>query len=88
LIISPCGLEIERAQKEISVLERLPGWNDLKAVKYNEVYFADSNLFTCPSTKLVDGIELLASLFHPTLFDDLKHKHSASFKNISDKVIA
>jgi iron complex transport system substrate-binding protein len=88
LVISPCGLEIERAQKEISVLERLSGWHDLKAVKNNEVYFADSNLFTCPSTKLIDGIELLAALFHPALFEDLKQKHWVSFKNIADKIIA
>jgi len=88
LVVSPCGLEIGRAQKEVYVLEHMPGWHDLKAVKNNEVYFADSNLFTCPSTKLVDGIELLAALFHPALFENLKEQHSASFKNISDKIIA
>lgn len=77
LVISPCGLSIERAEKEISILEELQGWHDLKAVKNKEVYLADSDLFTCPSTQLVDGIELLASLFHPTLFtitDKLKQK--------------
>ena len=88
LVMAPCGLEIERAEKEISVLERLPGWHELEAVKNNKVYFADSNLFTCPGTKLVAGIEVLASLFHPTLFNDLREKHASSFKNISSRVIA
>lgn len=86
LVISPCGLEIERAAKEISILEQLPGWHDLKAVKNKEVYFADSNLFTCPGTRLVDGIELLASLFHPALFDALRHRHRAFFKHVATEV--
>jgi iron complex transport system substrate-binding protein len=88
LVIAPCGLEIERAEKEIVVLERLPGWNNLKAVKNSEVYFADSNLFTCPSTKLIDGTETLASLFHPSLFNDLREKHRNSFKKNSPRPIA
>jgi iron complex transport system substrate-binding protein len=87
LIISPCGLEIERAAKEISILEQLPGWHDLKAIKNKEVYFADSNLFTCPGTRLVDGIELLASLFHPVLFDALRDRHRAFFKHVATEVI-
>lgn len=88
LVISPCGLEIERAAKEISILEQLPGWYDLKAVKNKEVYFADSNLFTCPGTKLIDGVELLASLFHPTLFEALGSQHKNYFKHVTTQVVA
>ncbi|MBI3510261.1 MAG: ABC transporter substrate-binding protein [Bacteroidetes bacterium] len=68
LVVAPCGFNIERTSKEIHKLSSLEGWNDLNAVKNNAVYMADANLFTCPSTHLVDGIELLASLFHPALF--------------------
>jgi iron complex transport system substrate-binding protein len=68
LVVAPCGFNIKRSAKEIDKLTRREGWNDLAAVKNNAVYLADADLFTCPSTHLVDGIELLASLFHPELF--------------------
>lgn len=68
LIVAPCGFSITRTNKEIEKLLHLEGFADLAAVKNNAVYLADADLFTCPSTQLVDGIELLASLFHPDLF--------------------
>lgn len=68
LVVAPCGFDIEKSTQEISQLNTREGWNELLAVKNNAVYIADANLFTCPSTYLVDGIELLASLFHPALF--------------------
>jgi iron complex transport system substrate-binding protein len=77
LVVAPCGFNIERSAMEIDKLTGREGWNDLTAVKNNAVYLADADLFTCPSTHLVDGIELLASAFHPELFqlpNDLKNK--------------
>lgn len=68
LVIAPCGFNVNRAAKEIEILSSKDGWNDLLAVKNKEVYLADAEFFTQPSTTLVDGIELLAALFHPTLF--------------------
>ena len=39
------------------------GWDDLAAVKNNEVYLIDFEFFTQPSAStLVEGIELLASV--------------------------
>jgi iron complex transport system substrate-binding protein len=47
----------------------LSGWNDLQAVVSNEVYVADADMFTQPcASTLVNGIEVLAALFHPTVF--------------------
>jgi iron complex transport system substrate-binding protein len=68
LVVAPCGFNVERASKEIEKLTQLEGWNNLKAVKNNAVFIADADLFTCPSLHLVDGIELLAILFHPAIF--------------------
>jgi iron complex transport system substrate-binding protein len=69
LVIAPCGFHIERSATEINKLTVLEGWEDMLAVKTNRVFLADANLFTQPSAELVDGIELLAALFHPDLFD-------------------
>jgi iron complex transport system substrate-binding protein len=68
LVIAPCGFNVERASKEIEILFSKEGWSDLSAIKNNEVYLADAAYFTQPGTTLVDGIELLAALFHPQIF--------------------
>ncbi|WP_395045902.1 ABC transporter substrate-binding protein [Flavobacterium sp.] len=80
LVVAPCGFEVERASQEIEALTKLEGWDTLKAVQNNAVFMADADLFTQPSTTVVDGIELLAALFHPTIFEvpsKLKHKYLA-----------
>ncbi len=68
LIIAPCGFTIERTVKEIGKLYKQEDWENLQAVKNNKVFIANADLFTCPSARLVDGIELLASLLHPDIF--------------------
>jgi iron complex transport system substrate-binding protein len=74
LVIAPCGFHIERAKEEMHLLTKKDSWNELKAVKKNQVYLADFDLFTQPSAStLVDGIELLAALFHPSLFTVPSH---------------
>ncbi|NQW79312.1 MAG: ABC transporter substrate-binding protein [Chitinophagaceae bacterium] len=78
LIIAPCGFHIERAKRELSLLSIKENWHELEAVKNNQVFLIDFDLFTQPSpSTLVDGIELLAALFHPNIFKipkRLKHK--------------
>lgn len=65
LVIAPCGFRIDRAAEEIHLLTQKEGWKGLKAVRENAVYLADFDLFTQPSAStLVDGIEILAGMFH------------------------
>lgn len=78
LVIAPCGFETERAREELFLLEKQQGWDELQAVQNKQVYLADFDMFTQPSAStLVNGIEVLASLFHPEIFEipaHLKHK--------------
>lgn len=80
LILAPCGFHIDRAAEELHLLTQKEGWNSLEAVKEGNVFLVDFDLFTQPSAgTLVDGIELLAALFHPQLFEvprHLKHKYT------------
>ena len=69
LVIAPCGFKPARAMEELDKLSSRPGWNDLYAVRNGAVYIADGDLFTCPGTRLVQGIQLLAAILHPNLFD-------------------
>lgn len=78
LIIAPCGFEVKRSLQEMHILAQKQGWQELQAVKNKNVFVLDFNLFTQPSAStLVDGIELLAALFHQQLFkipEHLQHK--------------
>lgn len=46
-----------------------PGWETLTAVKEGRVYTFDDNLVSRPGPRLVDGLEALAKLLHPELFE-------------------
>lgn len=78
LIIAPCGFDVKRSLQEMHLLTKKLGWQGLQAVKDKNVFILDFDLFTQPSAStLVDGIELLAALFHPQLFkvpQKLQHK--------------
>jgi iron complex transport system substrate-binding protein len=45
-----------------------PGWETLAAVKDGKIYTFDDNLVSRPGPRLVDGLEQLAKLLHPELF--------------------
>jgi iron complex transport system substrate-binding protein len=45
-----------------------PGWNGLSAVINNHVFPFDDNLVSRPGPRLVDGLEALAKVLHPELF--------------------
>ncbi len=89
LVIAPCGFNIERSAKEIDKMTQREGWNNLAAVKNNAVYLADADLFTQPSAStLVDGVELLAALFHSDVFqipEKLKCKYQLCNALINSK---
>ena len=68
LVIAPCGYTIERTLEDMKFLVEKEEWNSLKAVQNKQVYIADFDMFTQSSAKtLVDGIEVLAHIFHPNV---------------------
>ena len=70
LIIAPCGYTISRTKEDMKFLEQKPEWNSLRAVKNNQVFLADFDMFTQSSAStLVNGIECLAKMIHPEAFD-------------------
>ncbi|MDN3585759.1 ABC transporter substrate-binding protein [Pedobacter aquatilis] len=69
LVVAPCGFDVKRSAEEMTLLTSKPGWNNLEAVKNNQVYIADFDMFTQPSIgTLVEGIEALSCMFHPEIF--------------------
>jgi len=74
IVVMPCGFDVKRTINEYKkVLAGNPEWNELKAVKENNVYAVDANsYFSEPSLRTITGIEILASIFHPDVFGDLQ----------------
>ena len=59
IIVSPCGYRLDRAAE---LARQMPKLSDA------EVYAVDANAyFARPGPRVVEGVELLAHLFHPTL---------------------
>lgn len=70
LVVMPCGFHTRDAVAQTERLLVQPGWADLPAVRHGRVYAVDANAyFARPGPRLIDGIELLAHLIHPTLVE-------------------
>ncbi len=69
LVLMPCGFSINRTLRELNQLTVHPGWRDLPAVRNGRVFAVDaSSFFSRPGPRLVDGVAILAALFHPSRF--------------------
>jgi len=74
IVIMPCGFDVKRTITEYdNVLANNSDWNELKAVKENNVYAVNANsYFSKPSLRTITGIEVLASIIHQDIFCDLR----------------
>jgi iron complex transport system substrate-binding protein len=69
LFIAPCGFDLARSQAEALTLWLLPGFAELSAVRHERVFILDGNAHLNRSgPRLVESLELVASLIHPELF--------------------
>ena len=67
LLFAPCGFDVERAEREARALLATPDWAWAAEV---EAWAIDGNALTSrPGPRLVDAIEVMASIFAPTLFE-------------------
>ena len=75
IVIAPCGFSIQRSLKDVGFLQTKDGWQELKAVRSNEVCVSDgSAYFNRPGPRLVDSLEILSEVFHPSLFPGRHHQ--------------
>ena len=73
IVISPCGFKTNQTLIDMGFLTSKPEWKELKAVKNNEVYIVDGNsYFNRPSQRIIDTLEILATIIHPDLFSEKK----------------
>ena len=71
IVVMPCGFDLTRTLDEARVLPKLMNWSKLTAVRAERVYAVDGNAyFNRSGPRIIDSLEILAELIHPTLFRD------------------
>lgn len=69
LLVAPCGFGLARTLTEMPILEGLPGWRELRAVREERVFVADGDLyFNRSSPSVFTSIEILAEILHADRF--------------------
>ncbi len=71
IVLMPCGFSIARTVREIKSFIDRSEWQSLRAWRQGQTYVVEAvSYFSRPGPRLVDGIELLAAIFHPTVFGE------------------
>jgi iron complex transport system substrate-binding protein len=69
VVVMPCGYHLAETVAQFNATPRPPCWNTLTAVREGRVYAVDGTAyFSRPGPRLVDGLEILAAIFHGESF--------------------
>ncbi|HIN36002.1 MAG TPA: cobalamin-binding protein [Dehalococcoidia bacterium] len=72
LMVMPCGYGPDRVRQDASeTLTHLKGWDELPAVKLDQVFLFDGRIPTRHGPRVVDVLEGLAAAMHPQRFRDI-----------------
>jgi iron complex transport system substrate-binding protein len=72
LIVMPCGFSVEKTHAELLQLMQHPDQWRLSPSLAEHTYLVDaSSYFSRPGPRLIDGIELLATILHPSGHDHI-----------------
>src|SRR6266404_5561408 len=71
IVLALCGYDVDRARRDYEVLRRFPDFDLLPAARRGEIYLADASAyFARPGPRIVDSLEILAGILHPTQFPE------------------
>jgi len=65
IFLMPCSFSQQRSSREWDQIRDLPLWRDMPAVRAGRVFALESSLFHRQGPRMIDGVELMASLLHP-----------------------
>lgn len=86
IILMPCGFNIDRTIKEYkntNTLNKNQEWNNLRAIKNNELYAVDAgSYFSKPGPRTITGIEILAKIISPNEFNNIQTPENSYSKLI------
>jgi iron complex transport system substrate-binding protein len=65
IVAMPCGFQVPRTLEEMPLLDALPGWRDVRAVRDGRVFVADGHhLYNRPGPRLVESAEALHAMVY------------------------
>jgi iron complex transport system substrate-binding protein len=71
VVLAPCGFDLDRTLGEIVPLDLSAHLLGTPARQESRIFAVDANgYFSRPAPRVVDGVELLAHLFHPQAYPD------------------
>jgi iron complex transport system substrate-binding protein len=71
VVLAPCGFDLDRTLSEVVPLDLSAHLLGTSARQESRVFAVDANgYFSRPGPRVVDGVELLASLLHPDAYPD------------------
>jgi iron complex transport system substrate-binding protein len=69
LLIACCGFDVERTLADVPLLRAQPGWDEVPAVRDDEVWVLDGSAYVSrPGPRIVDSLEIIADILHPDRF--------------------
>ena len=71
VVLALCGYDIDRARRDYELLRRFPDFDSVPAAHTNEIYIVNASAyFARPGPRIVDSLEILAGILHPTEFPE------------------
>ena len=71
IVLALCGYDIDRARRDYELLRRFPGFGSIPAADSGQVYVVNASAyFARPGPRIVDSLEILAGILHPTEFPE------------------
>lgn len=71
IVLALCGYDINRARRDYELLRRFPGFDSIPGTAGGRVYVVNASAyFARPGPRIVDSLEILAGILHPTEFPE------------------
>jgi iron complex transport system substrate-binding protein len=71
IVLALCGYDIDRARRDYELLRRFPGFGSIPAADSGQVYVVNASAyFARPGPRIVESLEILAGILHPTEFPE------------------
>ena len=73
IVLALCGYDIDRARRDYELLRRFPGFGSIPAAGNGQVYVVNASAyFARPGPRIIDSLEILAGILHPTEFSGVR----------------
>ena len=77
IVLALCGYNIDRARQDYELLRRFPCFGSIPAADSGQVYIVNAGAyFARPGPRIVDSLEILAGILHPSEFPEFVSRGS------------